>query len=156
MALLAVDAGIEHVSDEPREWGRDPQTYTYRYSAAFGRRLTRNTIELFAGAAFHEDGRFSESGASTFGGRLRHAFRQAVLARDGRFAWGRLTATATAAAITPSWYPRGHSASGVFDDIAFGYLGHLENSFITEFSPDMKRVGMRVKRKVFGKIGFFH
>src|SRR5215831_2207560 len=58
MAFLAGDTAIDHCLRSPAEWDRRPSSFAVRYSAAFGRRLVNNTIELGAGLALHEDARF--------------------------------------------------------------------------------------------------
>ena len=150
LTLLAVDTSIDHLFDEPREWGRAPASFSYRYSAGFGRRVVRNSIELGVGAALHEDTRFQPSQGRSFLGRVRHAATNAFLTsgEHPRLAYSRLAATTGGILIASHWYPRPLTVPLFFEGLGFGVLGHLQNSFLTEFSPDMKAFGKRVSRKI--------
>lgn len=146
LGLMAGDTAFEHLLGEPREWGRDPHTFANRYSARFGKRLVRNSIELGAGALFREDIRYQPSGMTGFGRRLRFALLQSVLAADGGFAYSRLAGNAGAVLVSSNWYPGGFTGRRAVEGIAFGFLGQLENSLLTEFSPDLKTMGRRFSR----------
>jgi hypothetical protein len=43
------------------------------------------------------------------------------------------------------------TAPQVLEGLGFGLIGHIENSLFTEFSPDMKRIGMNLRRKILKK-----
>ena len=154
LSLLAVDSGVDHVLGEPREWGRGPYSFGYRFAAGFGKRVVRNSIELGAGAALREDLRFRPSRDLRFRGRIRHAFLQAFAAYQGehmRFGYSRLAST-TGGVLTGSlWDPCPLTAGRFFERVGSGYLGHLENSFLAEFEGDMKAMGRRVRRAVLRK-----
>lgn len=155
MGLLAVDAGFDHLLRDPKYWARGASDYGCRYGADFGQRVTRNSIELLAGAALHEDARMKPSGADRFGKRLEYAFKHALLATDDRGrerpAYSRLAATAGGVLLGYAWSPQPLTAPQVFENLGFGLIGHLENSLFTEFTPDMKRVGMNLRRKILKK-----
>jgi len=154
LGFLAADSAFEQLMGEPREWGRRPHSFAYRYSAGLGGRVVRNSIELGAGAALHEDIRFRPSGARTFRGRIKYAFWQAFTGqRDGRraFAYSRLAGTAGGTLAISLWEPRPLTASRFFEGVGFGFAGHLQNSFLNEFSGDLKAAGRAVRRKIAGR-----
>jgi hypothetical protein len=152
MGLLAVDTGFAHLLRDPNYWARGPNDFGCRYGSAFGTRVMRNSIELLAGAALHEDARFKPSGQAGFSRRLKYAFKNALLATDGegrkRLAYSRLGGTAGGILIVSAWSPRPLTAPQFFEDFGFGLVGHLENSLLTEFTPDMKKVGTNLRHKI--------
>ena len=149
MALLGLDTGIDHLAGDPEEWSRAPDAFGRRYAASFARRVVRNTIELGAGAVLREDARLLPSGKKGFRRRLRHALRGALLTSDGRrFAFSRAVATAGGVAISASWYPGPLTGRTFAEGFVWGYLGHLQNSVLTEFEADFKKTGRRIWRRL--------
>jgi hypothetical protein len=155
LALLGVDTAIDHLLESPSAWGRAPESFTYRYSSSFGKRMVRNSIELGAGIALGEDTRFRQSQERGFVKRVRFAATSTLLARhaDGNrgFAYSRLAATTGGILISSSWYPCRRSPHYYAEQVGYAYLDHLQNSLLTEFSPDMIRLGKRVRSRIFGK-----
>ncbi len=155
IGLQAVDAGFDQLLRDPKYWARGANDYGCRYGTGFGQRVTRNSIELLAGAALHEDARFKPSGENRFSKRLEYAFKHALLATGDqgreRPAYSRLAATAGGVLLAYAWNPQPPTAPQVFQNLGFGLIGHLENSLLTEFSPDMKRFGRNLRRKIFKK-----
>jgi hypothetical protein len=149
LTILAAETGFEHAINEPKEWGREPESYAVRYSALYGRRLVRNSIELGLGAALGEDTRYRPSGQTGLARRLRFALHHAMLTADGRIARSRLVATAGGVVVSSTWYPGGLSGSQILEGLAYGYLGQLENSLLAEFGADMKSTARRLQRRVF-------
>jgi hypothetical protein len=154
MITLGVDSGFDHLLEDPREWGQGPEAFGYRYAAGFAKRVVRNSIELGLGAALREDTRFQPSQRNGLRNRIRYATLHAFTAvhPDGEVgpAYSRFGAMICGALIGYSWYPRPLTAPDFFQGIAFGTIGHLQNSFLTEFAPDMKNFGKRIRRKVTG------
>jgi hypothetical protein len=74
---------------------------------------------------------------------------QSVLASDGRFAYSRPAGTAGGVLIFCNWYPGGFTGRRAMEGIALGFPGQLENSLLSEFSPDLKAAGRRLSRKLF-------
>jgi hypothetical protein len=152
LAMLSADSAFDHLTGEPGEWGRDAGYFGARYGAALGRRIVRNSIELGAGAALGEDTRFRPSRATSFRSRLGYAFLQSVSATREEhrvFAWSRLAATVGGAALCSGWGGQRPLGPGRFmDGVAFGYLGHLQNSLLAEFAGDLKNFGRRVRKRI--------
>ena len=55
------------------------------------------------------------------------------------------------ALIAPAWHRHTLSASGFGQDLAFSTLDQVQNSLLTEFSPDMQRVGRAIRKKLLRK-----
>jgi len=155
MALLGLDTTFDHALQEPHEWGRSPESLTYRYSSNFGRRVVQNSIELGAGILLREDTRFAPSQKEGFLRRVGMAATGAVMAQNERgnrrFSYARLAATAGALLVTSTWHPCGRSPEHLLGRVGDSYLGHLQNSLLTEFSPDMRRFGKKVGAHFFGR-----
>jgi hypothetical protein len=154
MSLLAADTAIDHFLDPSSEWARGPSGFTHRYCSSFGKRVASNTIEFGLGFALREDTRLRASNSAGFGNRVRYAATHAFLAStaDGntRFAYSRFAATAGGALIASTWRPRPLTASSFFEEVSFSFVGRLQDSFLTEFGPDMKRFGARIRVRLFG------
>lgn len=154
MSLLGADTAIDHFLDPSSEWARGPSGLAHRYCSSFGKRVASNTIELGLGFGLREDTRLRPSNSAGFGNRVRYAAAHAFLASTAegktRFAYSRFAATAGGALIASTWRPRPLTASSFFEEISFGFVGHLQNSFLTEFGPDMKRFGARIRVRLFG------
>jgi hypothetical protein len=148
LTVSAANSGLGHLLRDSGDSG--PDTFVWRMAASTGRRAVRNTIELGAGALLREDTRFQPSGATGLGARLRYAALQTFRTSgdNPRFAYSRLLGVAGGAAVTPPLY--GHAMTGprFLEDMGMGYLGHLQKSLLTEFGPDLKILGGKMKRKL--------
>lgn len=161
MSSLAVDTAIDHMLGQP-EWGRGMGGYGCQYASGFGRRMISNSVEFGATLIARQDTRFQRSHESGLVPRIRYAATHAFLARgeDGRtqVAYARFAGIAGGALIAPAWHHDRLSGSEFFPDIAFSMLDQVQNSLLTEFSPDLKRFGRDVGRKLLrtGKQFFPH
>ena len=154
LSWLATDTAIDHLRSRP-EWGRGPGGFSCQYASAFGRRLISNSAELAVGLVLHEDTRFHPSQRRGFLPRMQYAMTHAFLASvpGGKFepAYARFAAITSGALVAPAWHQRSLSASGFFEDFAFGMLSQLQNSLLNEFSPDLQKLGRNVRKKVLRK-----
>jgi hypothetical protein len=155
LALLGADASFDHMFRQPWQWRRTSRGFLYRYGSGFGRRTVRNSIELGAGIVLREDTRFQPSGEQAIPKRLQFAATNALLARKAGghrgFAYSRLAAAAGGFLVASTWHPWRRSPEHFAESIGYSYLGHLEESLFTEFSPDMIRIGKRVRLRILGK-----
>ncbi len=155
MASLGADAALDHLLFDPHAWARGPEGFLCRYSYSFGGRIVRNSLELGSGILLHEDTRLRASHEQSFLARLRFASTQAVLAQDAqghrKFAYSRLIATAGGILACAALHPRHRRSEEFLAGMADSYLGHLQNSLLTEFSPDLLRFGRKVRLKILGQ-----
>jgi hypothetical protein len=151
MSSLAVDTAIDHLTGRP-EWGRGMGGYSCQYASGFGRRLISNTAEFGATVLFRQDTRFRPSHQSGFVPRIKYAAIHAFLAtgEDGRteVAYARFAGIAGGALIAPAWHRHTLSGGEFFPDVASSMLDQVQNSFLTEFSPDMSKLGRRAGKKL--------
>ncbi|MFB3829887.1 MAG: hypothetical protein ACE15B_24170 [Bryobacteraceae bacterium] len=151
LGLLGADSGLAYLLNDPGEWGRTPHSLAYRYAAGFGTRVVRNTAEFAAGAALGEDIRYRPSTARGFRARVLHAAAQAFVGRraEGRgFAWSRAAGAAGGMLVSSAWSPRPLTAPRLFEAVAFGFVGQIENNLLSEFAGDMKSLGRRFRAKI--------
>jgi hypothetical protein len=145
--FLLADTGLGHALNDPEEWGQEPKTYLMRLSSSLGRRIVANTIDFGLGAALQEDTRYRRSELHGIRRRVRYATSAAFTARmpDGssRPAYSRFGAVAGAVLVSSQWHPRPASASDLALDIGFSIIGRVPDNLLDEFSPDMRRVGLK-------------
>jgi hypothetical protein len=157
--FLLADSGMGHLLDDPAEWGQGPQTLAFRIASNFGHRIVANSIEFSLGAALQEDARYRSPHLRGFGERVRYAAKAAFIARQegggAEFAFARLGATAGSVLIGSMWQPQPASAPDLLAGIGFGMLGRVPDNLLTEFSPDMRRVGGRILRRLRSRPGSF-
>ena len=154
MGYLAVDSTFDYLTGDARDCDRSAAGYGCRFGSNLGSRIVRNSIELGAGAMLHEDTRFRPSGAKTFGARIRYATLSAFEAYRGeerRFAYSRLAATLGGVVAVSLWRGRGVTPWRLAQGIEDSYASHLENSFLTEFSDDLKGLGRKVWKAAVSK-----
>jgi hypothetical protein len=154
MSWLAVDTGIDHLLHES-EWGRGIDGYGCRYASGFGRRLINNSVEFGAVLVLRQDTRFRRSHRTGIFPRIRYAATHAFLATNEQGevepAYARFAGITGGALIAPAWRKHTLSAAGFGQDLAFSSLDQVQNSLLTEFSPDLQRLGVAIRKKLLRK-----
>lgn len=154
LGWLSVDTAIDHLTGEP-EWGRGIGGYGCRYASSFGRRLITNSVELGAVLVLRQDTRFHRSHQTGLFPRLRYATKHAFLATGSSGAiepaYARFAGIAGGALIAPTWRRRTLSGAGFGEDLAFSTLDQVQNSLLTEFTPDLLNVGRRFRKRLLKK-----
>ncbi len=150
LTTSAASTAMEHLISKPRQWDGSPSSFGYHLGGDIVKRTVRNTIELGAGALLHEDTRFQPSGETSFGARVRYAVLQSFRTSgdNHRFAFSRLMGTAGGALVSEPIYDHSITGPQLLQDIGKGYLGHIEKSMLTEFGPDLRVWGGRLKHKL--------
>ena len=154
MGGLAVSTGIDYLIARP-EWGRGIGGFSCGYTSTFGRRVVTNSTEFAAASALREDLRFRPSQEKRLVDRLKYAIERAFLAYgpDNRIepGYARFIGITGAALIEPNWHAGGLTGARFGKDAGFRTLDQLEQSLLTEFSPDLKRLAQRVRKKLAKK-----
>ena len=154
MSSLAVDTAIDHMIGRP-EWGHGIDGYGCHYASSFGRRLISNSVEFGTILVLRQDTRFHRSHQRGLFPRMKYATKHAFLAigSTGEIepAYARFAGIAGGALIAPAWRRRGLSASGFGQDLAFSTLDQVQNSLLTEFTPDLVNVGRKVRKRMLRK-----
>jgi hypothetical protein len=151
MALLAVDAAIDHALLEPACWDSAAGSYGRRYARSFERRWIRNTTELATGILTGEDLRYRASQSRSLRGRVWNAVRASVTARmsDGtrRPAYTRFFANSVADISTAHWTNQPIRTGWLLQSPAWSALGQIQTNLLDEFGPDLRRIGTRIWKR---------
>lgn len=152
MSLLAVDTVVDSMLFKP-DFGRSAGGISCHYASRFGRRVVGNSIEYGMAEVMQEDLRYRPSGQHLLPSRLRHAALQAFTAYrpDGsrELAYARFAGYTGRALVSSTWCPHPLTLSRTSQDVGFGLLDQVQNNLLSEFSPDLKRFGVRVRKSLF-------
>src|SRR5438105_2234343 len=139
MTAQGAESVLEHAVGGSSKWGGGPFGVASRYGDTFGRRITRNSIELGLGMALHEDLRYKRSHETGIRRRLRYATTHALLATtpDGSFrpAYSRIISAIGTEAVSSMWAPRRQSGGDMFRCAAWSLLDRFPSSYMDEFAP---------------------
>ena len=154
MALLSLDTAVDHALRDPGCWGFTPDAYGRRYARAFERRVIRNSVELAGGLLTGEDLRYRPSGSHVFHVRVWHAVRSSVTAQmpDGskRPAYTRFVAGTVANITTVNWTRQPVQPAWLAGSLGWSTLGQVQTNLLDEFSPELRRAGSRIWKRVRG------
>jgi hypothetical protein len=150
MGGLAVSTGVDYLIARP-EWGRGIGGFSCGYASAFGRRVVTNSAEFGAASALREDIRFRPSQRKGIVPRLKYATAHAFLAysvtNQVEPGYARFVGITGGALIEPTWHPGGLTGASFGKNVGFRSLDQLEQSVLTEFGPDLKRISQRLRKK---------
>jgi hypothetical protein len=151
MGSLAVNTGIDYAIARP-EWGRGMGGFGCGYASSFGRRLVTNSAEFGAASFLKEDIRYRLSHREGVIPRLKFALTHAFVAYgpDNREepAYARFVGITSLSLIDPAWHAGGLTAARVGKNAGFRGLDVVQQSVLDEFSPDLKRLGERILKRV--------
>jgi hypothetical protein len=105
----AAGAGIQQLTNTPREWGQGAEGYGRRFASSFGENMVRQTITYGLSSALDEDNRYFSSERTGFGSRTMYAAESTFLARrsDGtrKLSYSRIIGLVATAFISRAWQP---------------------------------------------------
>jgi hypothetical protein len=152
LGFLAVDTAFDNLLREPACWDSGAHSYVRRYGRAMERRVIRNTTELVTGLLTGEDLRYRPSQSSSVTGRAWNAVRSSVLARmpDGasRPAYTRFFAAAVTSVSTAHWTRERMGPERLARSVGWCTLDQIETNLLSEFGPDLRRIGMRAWKRI--------
>jgi hypothetical protein len=150
MGGTAVSTGIDYMIARP-EWGRGIGGFSSSYASSFGRRVVTNSAEFGAASALREDIRFRPSRRIGFVPRLKYATAHAFLAygpsNQVEPGYARFVGITGVALIEPTWHPAGLTGASFGKNVGLRSLDQVEQSMLTEFGPDLKRLSQRLRKK---------
>lgn len=131
--------------NRPPEYGPHWAGFGKRYGMRLTGSATSNAMEAGLGALWGEDPRYHPMGGNeSFGRRLKHAMKQAFLARDRngttRPAYARYAAIPGSNFLSNTW--RTQSETQVSDALVrtgMGFAARITSNTVEEFWPDLKR-----------------
>jgi hypothetical protein len=139
---------IDHIGNDPPEWGQGMKGYGLRLVSRFGTNLVQNSILAVGAATLHEEPRYVSSSSKGFFRRGGHALLFTVVTYNNG---GKMTpaiasvgSTYAATMITTLWMPKRYTmlGDGVRDgnlQLAFGGMFNL----VEEFWPEIRKVFKR-------------
>jgi hypothetical protein len=147
---VAVD---DFVFGGEKRWGSGLSGLGKALAPAYGQRVINNTTEFSLGALIGDDARYQSSEKRGIVKRSLHATIDAFTARTGSGkthpAYSRIIAITTGTLISNQWRSdptTGYNLSGA---LVFGVTDKIQDDFIQEFSPDLKRLGHKALRKIY-------
>jgi hypothetical protein len=133
--------------------GRPPYCFPHEFGGALVRRTARSTIELGAGALMHEDIRRRPSGLNGFRPRVVFALKQSALIRNPEGQWrpaySRFAGTFAGVAVSKAWDGRPMTAPQLFQGFGWSVSDYVQDSLLTEFEPDARRLAKRALKAVW-------
>jgi len=134
------------------KWGSGSSGLGKSLSAAYGQRVIANTTELFFGELIGDDARYSPSGKKGVTRRawyaMTHAFTAQARSGNTRPAYSRCIAVTTGALVANQWLPHPETGAELTRTLVFGITDKVQDNLLDEFSPDLKRLGIKIWRKI--------
>lgn len=138
--------------DGIEKWGSGLSGWGKSLAAVYGQRVVTNTTELFVGQLIGDDARYRPSGKKGVTRRVWYATTHAFTAqaRNGntRPAYSRCIAVTTGALVANQWRPHPKTGADLTRTLIFGITDKIQDDLLAEFSPDLKRFGRKIWRKI--------
>jgi hypothetical protein len=152
LAFLAVDTAIDNALRDPHCWDNSAASYGRRFARSFERRIIKNSFELGTGILTGQDLRYHPVRSAPFTQRIWHAVRSAAVAQSSsgsdQVAYTRFLAVAATDVSTANWTKRPITAHWVGRSVGWSVVDQAETNLMDEFSPDMRRFGARLWKRV--------
>jgi hypothetical protein len=146
---IAVD---DFIFGDEKRWGNGLSGLGKALAPAYGQRVINNTSEFFLGALIGDDARYQLSEKRGVVKRSLHATIDAFTARTGSGkthpAYSRIIAISTGTLISNQWRSDPITGYHLTGALIFGVTDKIQDDFAQEFSPDLKRLGHAVWRKI--------
>lgn len=155
LLLLGLETTLDQVRGDPAEWGRSGESYAYRFLSHEGKRLVRNSAQFGLEYVLGQDTRYRSSRECKFWKRVSYAVSRSVLAYkpDGTstFAYGQLGAAIAVSTVPHTWHPGALTGKSMIGNVLGGAADQAGNNLLTEFTPDLKKFGKDIRKKIFKK-----
>lgn len=150
--LLGEVAFDDYASGGLEKWGSGISGYGKSLAPAYGQKVINNSVEFAAGAIIGDDARYRMSTSHGFMKRGLHAIGATFTATDktGRIrpAYSRIVAISGALLISNQWRPRPLTGLSLGDALIFNVTDMAQDNLLTEFTPELKRLGNKIWHKV--------
>jgi hypothetical protein len=155
LAWLLVDSATATWSQDPHQWDRSAESYSYRVASGWGRRIVRNTTMLGFETLLREDSRYRPSNDRGLRKRMIFAISHSVLAYrpDGSVepAYGRMASGVVTAAASSTWHPQSIRTETLLCGVGQSVIDRAGNNLLTEFEPDLIAFGRKTWSKISGR-----
>jgi hypothetical protein len=134
------------------KWGSGLSGWGKSLAAVYGQRVIANTTELFVGQLIGDDARYRPSGKKGVTRRVwyatNHAFTAQARSGNTRPAYSRCIAVTTGALVANQWLPHPKTGADLTRTLIFGVTDKIQDDLLAEFSPDLKRFGRKIWRRI--------
>ena len=155
LGWLLIDSAKDTWSQNPHEWDRSPECYSFRVASGWGLRMVRNTAQLGFEALLREDTRYRPSLRHGLRKRALFAFRSSFISYkpDGKAqpAYGLVAAGVVAAALSSTWHPQATGAGALLGGIGQSAIDRASGNLLSEFEPDLKQLGRKAWNRILRK-----
>lgn len=79
-----LNAGYDHITDDPSEWSGNLDGFAQRYASSLGRLAVRQGVQLSTDLIFHLEPRYDRCNCTGVKARMLHAWKRVVVARTDR------------------------------------------------------------------------
>ena len=135
-----------------KRWGSGLSGWGKSLAPVYGQRVIDNTTEFLIGALVGDDARYRPSEKQGIVRRTLHATVDAFTARarsgNTRPAYSRIIAITTCTLIANQWRSAPKTGTNLARALVFGITDRIQDDLVQEFSPDLKRFGHGMWRKV--------
>jgi hypothetical protein len=156
VGMVALDSAVEQ-SFQLNKCGRPPYCLPHHVGGSLVRRTARTSVELGFGALLKEDLVRRPSNLPGFRQRVWFALTHAALARgpDGEWrpAYSRYIGSLAAVTVSSSWNGRALTTGRIGSSFGWTASSYFQDSLLSEFEPDLTRMGRRFWVKVRGEMG---
>jgi len=156
LTLLGLDTAVDMAISKPHN-GRTFDAFGDRYTGGLIARSTRTTTEFLAGAVLREDIRRRSSTETAFGKRIKHALIHSFVAYSpeghAHPAYSRLIGAAAGIYTLSLYNERPMTTGRMAHELSWVLASNVQDSLLNEFSPDMKRFGLKVKNRLIPNFG---
>jgi len=155
MMMLALDTSFDHAMSSDQD--RSLRSFPEHYGAAFARRIARTSVEFGLGGLLKEDIRRRPSNKQGFANRavwaLTHSWMATGPNGNWRPAYSRYAATLAGFAVGASIREQPITTGRVASAYATSLLFNMQDSVLSEFQPDIQRIGFGMARRCFRAVG---
>ena len=142
----------DFVFSDVKRWGTGLSGWGKSLAPVYGVRVIDNTTEFLLGTLVGDDARYRPSEKHGLVRRSLHATVDAFTARtrsgNTRPAYSRIIAITTGTLISNQWRSDPETGYTLTRALVFGVADKIQDDFVSEFSPDLKRLGHKVWRKI--------
>jgi hypothetical protein len=135
-----------------KKWGTGLSGFGESAAPVYGRRVINNTLEFAAGAVIGDDARYRPSTSKSLVKRGLHAAASTFTAQaqsgNTRPAYSRIFAVTAALLFANQWQPHPETGRSLAGDLVFNVADMAQDNLLQEFTPDMKKFGLKCWRKI--------
>lgn len=149
LGYTAMEAGVEHASDDLSGYGSGAAGYGKRLGAGLADETSAGFFKTYLfSSLLHQDPRYFRRGSGPLKNRLAHAIVRPLVTRKDSggpaFNWSGLLGSIAASSLSNAYYPAAdRGVSPTFRRLGFAIPSSVIDHLIDEFGPDLERYFLR-------------